>query len=48
MRLICLGAWFIVAGLLPRPPVLDGRPWADSGPAPTEPPEGWMDERVSV
>ena len=23
MRLICLGAWFIVAGLLPRPPVLD-------------------------
>jgi len=28
--------------------VLGGRPWADSGPAPTEPPEGWMDERVSV
>ena len=28
--------------------VLDGRPWADSGPAPTEPPDGWMDERVSV
>ena len=23
MRLICLGAWFIVAGLMPRPPVLD-------------------------
>ena len=28
--------------------VLDGRPWADSGIAPDEPPEGWMDERVSV
>ena len=23
MRLICLGAWFIFAGLLPHPPQLD-------------------------
>ena len=28
--------------------VLGGRPWADSGPAPDEPPEGWMDERGTV
>ena len=28
--------------------VLGGRPWADSGPAPTEPPEGWMVERGTV
>jgi hypothetical protein len=28
--------------------VLDGRPWSDSGPAPDEPPERWMDDRVSV